>query len=115
MARPLTDTQRKNILESFSEWSLDNGIYYSRDAAKTVQAETEFTLDGFLDELRGYLADGGDVGQLAETREEYKWRGVRYEIRGVFGKRRIYLYFYLDKDSDRDPAKINIASVHCDD
>ena len=112
MAR-LTDPEILAKLQHvLSQWHVTGYITWKPIARQWLEQNLEgFTNRSVGEEMFRYLADGGEIDQVRETRSEWTEHRFHYDLRLDVGDRFLYIETVLVEDDPDDPT-IRVVSIH---
>lgn len=99
--------------QALSEWNSTEGIRWTRVARDWVLRHLEISLREFGRRLHEYVARGGEVDAVRETRAH--WRELHqfhYDLRLTIDDAAVYVETRLIDDSRVNPPHILIVNVH---
>ena len=112
MAR-LTDPE---ILAKFqhalSQWRFTGYVTWKPIARQWLEQNLEgFTTRSVTEEIYRFVAAGGEIDQIPETRPQWSEHRFHYDFRMEVGGRLLYIETVLVEDDPNDPT-IHVVSIH---
>jgi hypothetical protein len=112
MAR-LTDPE---ILAKFqhalNQWRFTGYITWKPVARQWLERNLEgFTTRSVAEDMFRFVADGGEIDRIAETRPDWSEHRFHYDFRMEIGGRLLYIETILVEDDPNDPT-IHVVSIH---
>jgi hypothetical protein len=112
MAR-LTDPEiLARLRHALSQWQFTGYITWKSIARQWLEQNLEgLTTRSVGEEMFRFLAAGGEIDQVPETRPQWNEQRFHYDFRMDIGGRFLYIETILVEDDPDDPT-IHVVSIH---
>ncbi len=112
MAKPTDPETLAKLQHALSQWQFTGYITWKSTAREWLEQNLEgFTARSVGEEMFHFLAAGGEIDAVRETRPEWSENRFHYDFRIDIGDRFLYIETILVEDDPQDPT-IHVVSIH---
>jgi hypothetical protein len=110
---PLTDAERRrHYFRALSSYECSGYVTFEQRAYEWVRSELGLTGSAFSRLMWEHVKGEGEIGEVRETRREYREHEFHHDLRFAVAGRTIYVETRLLMERDIDDTTINVVNVH---